>query len=130
MALRGFLWYNINTMWILVFQRILLDFILDLLYFPLWWYTGGAKRAIVGCYNLWQDANQYMAPGLWLKNIFVPMFGQRDWQGRLMSFFIRLFNVIFRAICLLIWTGVVAVLFLLWIIFPVFVAFMFLKSLK
>ena len=123
------LWYNTGDMWILVFQRILLDFLLDILYFPLWWYTGGAKHALIFCYNLWQDTNQYLAPWLWLKNIFVPMFGQHDWQGRLMSFFIRFFNVIFRAIGLLIWTAVVALLFALWMLFPLFVVYMLSKSL-
>ncbi|SRR3989339_336832 len=116
-------------MWILVFQRMLLELVLDVVYFPLWWYTAGAKKALISCANLWQDANVQMAPGLWLKNIFVPMFGQHDWQGRLMSFFIRFFNVIFRAIGLLIWTIVVTILFVLWIIFPVFVVYMLSKSL-
>jgi len=27
---------------------------------------------------------------VWLKNLFAPMFGQTDWQGRLISFFMRL----------------------------------------
>lgn len=116
-------------MWILVLQRMLLEAVLDIVYFPLWWYTAGAKKTLISCAYLWQDANMQMAPGLWLKNIFVPMFGQYDWQGRLMSFFIRFFNVIFRTIALLIWTAVVAVLFVLWIIFPVFVVFMLSKSL-
>ena len=116
-------------MWILVIQRMLLELVLDVVYFPLWWYTAGAKKVLISCLYLWQDANIQMAPGLWLKNIFVPMFGQHDWQGRLMSFFIRFFNVIFRAIGLLIWTIVVTILFVLWIIFPVFVVYMLSKSL-
>jgi len=115
-------------MWILVFQRILLDFLLDILYFPLWWYTGGAKYALIFCYNLWQDANQYLAPWLWLKNIFVPMFGQRDWQGRLVSIFIRLMNVLARGFMMLIWTVVVLALWLLWLILPIFVWYMFFNS--
>lgn len=111
-------------MWILVIQRMLLELVLDVVYFPLWWYTAGAKKILVGCAHLWQDANIQLAPGLWLKNIFVPMFGQYDWQGRLMSFFIRFFNVVFRLIGLLIWTAIVAFLFAVWMVFPVFVIYM------
>jgi hypothetical protein len=31
--------------------------------------------------------NAQFAPGLWFLNIFVPMFGQYDWQGRSGEFF-------------------------------------------
>jgi len=116
--------FQTKDMWVLVIQRMLLEFVLDILYFPIWWYTGGAKKALVWCYYQWQDANIQMAPGLWLKNIFVPMFGQHDWQGRLMSFFIRFCNVIVRSIFLLIWTGILAVVFVLWMIFPLCVLYM------
>ncbi|MBI5221917.1 MAG: hypothetical protein HY980_00235 [Candidatus Magasanikbacteria bacterium] len=111
-------------MWVLVFQRMLLEFFLDLIYFPLWWYTGGAKKALIFCYHLIQDANQTLAPGLWLRNIFVPMFGQTDWQGRLLSVFMRIMNVIVRAIAMGVWLAVVAVIFSLWLAFPIFVVYM------
>src|SRR3989339_665937 len=115
-------------MWILVAQRILLECVVDIIYFPIWWFTAGARHALLFCVGLVQEANAMMAPGLWLKNIFVPMFGQWDWQGRIMSFFMRLANVIIRSICLTIWVGVVIVLFLLWILFPTFVLYMLLTS--
>ena len=115
-------------MGILVLQRLLLELAWDLVYFPLWWYTAGAKKFLLHCANLWQSGNLQMAPGLWLKNIFVPMYGQYDWQSRLVSFFIRLFNVIFRFIGLLIWTFVVLCFFFVWLIFPVFVIYMITRS--
>jgi hypothetical protein len=115
-------------MWILVFQRIALEFILDLVYFPLWWYTKGAKRAFLYCAHLFQFVNSYLAPGLWLANIFVPMYAQYDIQGRLVSFIVRLGNVIIRAIGLLIWLLIVLVIFLAWLLFPVFVGLMLINS--
>ena len=116
-------------MWVLVLQRMLLEFIWDIIYFPLWWYSGGTKRALIGSYHLWQDGNIQLAPGLWLKNIFVPMFGQYSFEGRLVSFFVRLANVIIRSVGLLIWTIVVLILFSLWLVFPIFVAYMLFYSL-
>jgi len=115
-------------MWVLVLQRLVLEFVLDLFYFPLWWYTGGLKKVALSCARFWQDGNLQMSPGLWLKNIFVPMYGQYDWQSRLVSFFIRLFNVIIRGLGLLLWTIFVCFLFSLWIVFPVFVAYMIFRS--
>jgi len=69
------------------------------------------------------EGNGNLAPGLWLKNIFVPMFGQTDWQGRITSFFMRLVNVIGRGMGLLIWTMVVWILFLMYLTIPIIVVF-------
>ena len=117
-------------MWIVVLQRMALEFVLDLLYFPIWWYTGGVKHAAIFCYHLLQDGNMFLAPGLWLKNMFVPMFGQTDFQGRLMSIFMRFSNFIGRSIGLIIWFFVVLILFALWFVFPVFVVYMFMASFR
>jgi len=108
-------------MWLMVFQRILLDALLDILYFPLWWYSGGLWHAAKWCVGLFQYGNMSLAPGLWLKNIFVPMFGQYDWQGRIISFFMRLIQLIFRSIASFVWMLICFVIFFIWIILPVVV---------
>lgn len=110
-------------------QRMALDFVLDILYFPLWWYSSGAKRTLLGCFHQIQAINQNLAPGLWLRNIFVPMFGQYDWQGRIMSFFMRLVNVIARTIALGVSIIFVISFFFLWLAFPPFVIYMLVASL-
>ena len=115
---------------ILVIQRLFLELILDIIYFPLWWYTGGVKHAIKYCYGVLQSGNMVLSPMLWLKNIFVPMYGQSDFQGRLVSFFMRLVNFIGRSIALFFWLLVVIFIFLLWLAFPVFVVWMFINSFK
>lgn len=114
---------------LLILQRILLDFVLHVFLFPLWWYTGGAKKVLLGCVGMIQHANRQFAPGLWAKNLFVPMFGQRDWQGRIMSFFMRLMNIIFRSILLSIWTVMVFFIFLIWIFVPFVIISMMVISL-
>jgi hypothetical protein len=106
-----------------IFIKLFGQFFIDLLYFPVWWYSLGTKRTFLACTALISDANSNLGPGLWLKNIFVPMFGQTDWQGRITSFFMRLVNVIGRGFGLLIWTAVVWVLFLIWLVLPVFIVF-------
>lgn len=108
-------------MYLIIFQRILLEALLDVLYFPLWWYTGGVNYAGGRLWQLLKNGNRTLAPGLWLKNILVPMYGQFDWQGRLISFFMRLAQIIGRGFALLVWAIVCAVLFLLWLAWPVIV---------
>lgn len=107
-------------MWLLILERLSLECIVHLIYFPFWWYTEGMIHAVTYCLNLLAAGNSTLAPGLWLRNMFVPMFGQNDWQGRIMSFFMRLMNVIARGFALCIWSIVCGIVFLLWIlVFPI-----------
>jgi len=110
-------------MFTFVIQRLLLEAVFDVIYFPVWWYSKGALRAAKWCFNLLKTGNERLAPGLWLQNIFVPMYGQWDWQGRIISFFMRFFQIIIRLAVLIVWLGVCLVLFILWLIFPVIVLY-------
>lgn len=114
---------------VLVFQRLIVKFFLNIFYTPLWWYSRGLKRAFDFCLHLLKVGNKNLVPMLWFKNIFTPMFGQTDWQGKIVSFLVRIANVFGRSLALLIWFFIVAFLFLLWITIPVFVVVMFLFSL-
>ena len=128
-----FLWYYIciyyfNIMWVLVAQKIILEFFWHLIYFPVWWYTEGLKNAALYCLNLLRAGNDLLAPGLWAQNLFVPMFGQNDWQGRIVSVLMRFINVIIRSIGLFICFLAVIFVFLLWLLCPVFVLYMLIMS--
>lgn len=62
--------------------------------------------------------NRNLAVTLWIKNWFVPMFGQHDWQGRIISVFIRTVQIIIRSILFVLWSVVVVFGFLLWVFGP------------
>jgi len=106
-------------MWILAIQRLCFEFIFDILFFPFWWYGAGLLRVVIWAQQMIARVNQQFAPGLWIKNLFVPMFGQTDRQGRLMSIFMRFANFVGRSIALFIWTVLVIGLVLLWVILPI-----------
>ncbi|MFH0857660.1 MAG: hypothetical protein V1848_02835 [Candidatus Magasanikbacteria bacterium] len=112
----------------LIFQKLFLEYIIDFLYFPLWWYTKGIRHITTNLFSLFETGNILMSPGLWLKNIFVPMYGQYDWQGRLVSFFVRFGNVIARAFGLVFWVFILFVLLIAWIMLPPFCIYMFILS--
>ena len=116
-------------MYLLIFQRLGLEFLFHIIKLPVWWYSAGLWHAITVAREAIGLGNGYLAPGLWLKNIFVPMFGQSDWQGRIMSFFMRLVNVVIRGFLLLFWFIIVAVIFLVWLLLPVLVFGMAYRSL-
>ncbi len=108
-------------MWLLIFQRILFDAFVDIFYFPLWWYTGGVLHASKWCFGFFMEGNQTLAPGLWFKNLLVPMYGQYDWQGRIISFIMRFVQFCFRSLALLFWLLVCLFLFTIWLLLPVVV---------
>jgi hypothetical protein len=68
--------------------------------------------------DLFKNGNRFLAPGLWLRNIFVPMYGQYDFQGRMISFFMRFINFVGRSVALCFWVGVCLFLFMVWLVFP------------
>lgn len=98
---------------------LLVDLIGEILYFPLWWYTQGLTRIIAYVFNSIKNTNRNLAVGLMFKNLFKPMFGQYDREGRIISFFFRIILTFSRSV---IFVGLV-ILYLLvivfWLLLPV-----------
>ncbi len=118
--------YFKHSMWLIVLQRVTVQFILDVLYFPLWWYSAGALTAMRFCFQLFSDQQTKLAPMLWLKNLFVPMYGQYDWQGRIVSVFIRFANVCIRSLVVIVWAIFYLIGFVLYLLTPlVLIGFLF-----
>jgi len=115
-------------MWILIIQRIFFEAVLDFFYFPLWWYSGGLVQALKWCFNLFLSGNDSLLPFVWLKNLFVPMYGQYDWQGRIISFLMRFVQFVFRSLALSVWVMICFLFFCVWLLIPVVVSYGFIKS--
>ena len=107
---------------------VLVDLIGDILYWPLWWYSKGLVKSAHFFINEIRNWEELLGVKIWLKNIFTPMYGQYDWEGRIISFFIRIFQIIFRTILLLMWTIFMLILFLAWIIGPIYVFYQFIDN--
>ncbi|PLX27908.1 hypothetical protein C0583_01570 [Candidatus Parcubacteria bacterium] len=100
--------------------KILVEISRDFLYFPVWWYSQGlyyfSKKLILFLSNMQKS----LALWVWIKNIHRPMYQQKDWQGRLISFFIRIVQIIVRALAMLVWLLVCLLLFLAWVAVPIY----------
>jgi hypothetical protein len=112
-------------MLVVVLQRLILEGLFDIIYFPVWWYTRGTLHALRWTVGLFKRGNAVLAPGLWLANLFVPMFGQYDFVGRIISFFMRSFQVFIRSIAMLFWLIICLFLFCIWLVLPVAVIYGF-----
>jgi hypothetical protein len=105
--------------------RIVRDLTLDLLYFPIWWYSTGLMERVSGAADLISGASRSLQIGLWMRNIFVPMYGAYDWQSRLISIFMRSAQIVGRSIALVFWVLIAFVLFALYVFGPIALVLLF-----
>lgn len=103
---------------------VLVDFALNVVYFPVWWYTTGLLKVV----NLVKREAGGLIRSLNLKTLarflFKPMFGQNDIVGRLISFYVRSVHFVILTVYTLIYTVVMSLLFIVWILIPPAVAYM------
>lgn len=101
------------------FKFIFIDIIGDFVIWPFWWYTVGLKDRLI--YIGEQAKITWMNLGLniWLKNIFVPMYGDKSLIGRLISFFARVVVLVFRLLVFVFWMCLVLITLIIWIALPV-----------
>ena len=109
--------------------KIVGEFIRDIFMFPLWWYSRGLMQLVLSQIKFIKNREKSLALMVWVKNIFKPMFGQTDWQGKLISFFMRVFQIIFRSIVLLFWILIAFSGLVLWIGLPILVLYQILFQL-
>ena len=114
MVINNFIFYGL---------KIIVELIRDVLYFPLWWYSRGLVNLIFGVKNFLVDKQRALALLVWVKNIFKPMYAQYDWQGMLISFFVRLAQIIFRSIFMLFWTILAVAVIIFWLLLPILVIY-------
>lgn len=103
--------------------QIFSELIRDILYFPAWWYGRGLLNFAGGLKEFLSNKQKSLALLIWIKNIFRPMYAQYDLAGMLISFFMRLAQIVFRSFIMLFWIifSIAAIIF--WILFPVFVIY-------
>ncbi len=94
------------------------DLLGDFFYFPIWWYTKGLKKAIIFTGEKIKDAENLLAVRIWIKNLFRPMYAQYDWQGRIISFFMRIFQIIVRSLLLVVLVFFILFIPLIWFFLP------------
>lgn len=104
----------------LTFRFIIRDIVWDLLYWPIWWYSFGLIEFVDYILHEISRFEERLGLRIWIANLFRPMYAQYDWQGRLISFFMRFFVILFKAVIFLLWIFLLSILLLLWIAVPLF----------
>ena len=100
-------------------RDILLEKVREILYFPAWWYTVGLGKAANFSWQRIKNMEIRLGVKIWVTNLFTPMFGQRDIAGKLISFFVRIFQIIGRGLALILWSLLMAGVFFAWVALPI-----------
>ena len=93
-------------------------FVTRILGLPIWWYGHGLTSFI----KRLSEAVTLLAQGLslrvWMKNLFVPMYGDTSMAGRAISFGVRLMMVVVRGLGVVVYTLLVFCLFVIYLCVP------------
>ena len=98
------------------------DLVGSFLYFPLWWYSAGLLRTAKYCVRVFRAKATRFGVVIWIKNLFVPMYGQHDMAGRLVSFFMRVLTIVYYSVVLVVLIVFLLALMAAWMVFPLVVA--------
>ena len=104
-----------------IFKLIFVDLILEIIYFPFWWYSSGLYKTGVFCLQKIKEQWNNMGLSIHFRFLFKPMYAQRDFAGRAISFFIRTIQLIFKLFSFLVFILVFLVIILLWIVLPIII---------
>lgn len=113
----------INNNSLLYSGKIIIKIFYSFIYFPIWWYGRGFIKILASIKESIILKQKRLGFFIWIKNIFTPMFGQYDWQGKLISFSMRLAQIVFRGFILLIWIMFLFLFLLIWITLPILVIY-------
>ena len=88
----------------------------EFLYFPIWWYSTGLLKAARGWMTNMKNLNKRLGMWIWIKHIFVPMYAEYNFWGRIISFFMRLIILVFRSIIFIVFFIIYSLIFVLYVI--------------
>jgi hypothetical protein len=63
---------------------------------PIWWYGQGIAAFLKRLSQAISDVSKTLAIRVWMKNLFIPMYGDTSFAGRTISFGIRLVMIVIR----------------------------------
>jgi hypothetical protein len=112
-----------------IIGRLFTGLFFEIIYAPVWWYSAGLAWFVGRVGASIKETSISAGLGIWVKNLFVPMYGQYDVWGRIMSFFVRFTNIIVRSLWVGLWVALCFVAICVWVALPPALFFIFISSL-
>lgn len=86
--------------------------------FPLWWYGENLASLASSLFSTLRQYGASLSLRVWIKNLFVPMYGLSDIQSRIISFFVRLAQIFGRSFLFGVWSLLLFVALFGYLILP------------
>ena len=90
----------------------------ELLIWPIWWYSRGWLFWLKYWGQWLKKQGHSLALVVWLKNIFVPMYGERDIWSFIISFLVRLVHIIVRSAIWFVYAAISIIAIVAWAVAP------------
>ncbi len=100
---------------------ILQLFLLRTIGLPVWWYGRGLADFLKWLFHALSNLSKNLAIRIWMKNLFVPMYGETSFVGRAISFGIRLVMILARGSGMILYAIFLLVVFLAYLLLPILV---------
>lgn len=102
----------------------------ELLNFLYWWYFEVPEQFLLFSLKLLGAYLDRMSVTVMLRTLFTPMFHDYTITGRFLSFFFRVFRILFGLFVNLLMSVVLIIFFLTWLIIPILISLSFYLSLR
>lgn len=109
-------------------RLIFVDLLGSVAWFPVWWYTKGFTLIRTKAWAALRYRSQSYGFKIWIRNFFVPMYGQHDITGKLVSVFMRFIVLIGRSIAIVVEAVIYGAGLLLWLAAPAVLSLLALSS--
>jgi hypothetical protein len=104
-----------------IFKDLFWDALVEVVYFPFWWYSQGLKKTGFFCWKKIKIGWHNLGLGVILRNFFKPMYGQRGFVAYFISIMVRFWQIIYLGFLMILWLIFWILVFALWIILPFFI---------
>ena len=101
-----------------VAHLLFIDLLGSIVWFPVWWYTKGLSLVASNAIAALKYRSQSYSFRIWIRNFFVPMYGQYDIWGRIISVLMRFIVLIGRSIAISVEAAIYALGIVLWALAP------------
>lgn len=101
---------------VLAFRYAIMDVLGGIVLFPFWWYSVGAVTVMSWAGSSIRETSRLFGLGVWVRNLFVPMYGDTSFVGRAISFGIRLIMIVVRGLAVACWSLIILLCVLLYLL--------------
>jgi hypothetical protein len=101
----------------------IVDMLWEIIYFPFWWYTRGLVLIAAFCGRFLSHQEKSLAIALRLKNLGRPLYEGQGFFWILASFWVRIFQIIWRSLIMLFWIIGILIFLYFWIMLPIVAAY-------